>query len=211
MKIAIVFFTQTQDAEYIAQMTSELQTLRTNNPDYIFDAFVYDDAAAPLPAVPDGVTYQQTTFERGDGLNGLACLDGMLATCADVVASGYDIAFKASCDLALQKIEWMLNERLNHYDFIGIRENMQDETPCYAMNAKAIGALQALLGDAVMRKRAAIANQADAVICRLSTMIDCYTRFVDEPRKPEPETNPPPSSPTEQTSSILQKILLHQK
>lgn len=187
MKIAIVFFTQSQDAEYIAQMTSELETLRDNNPEYIFDAFVYDDAAAPLPAVPDGVTYQQTTFERAGGLNGLACMDGMLEVCADVVASGYDLVFKASCDLALQKIEWMLDESLAHYDFIGIRENPQDETPCYALNAKAIAALQTLLSDAVMRKRAAIANQADAVICRLSTMIDCHTRFVDEPWKPEPE------------------------
>lgn len=188
MKIAIVFFTQTQDAEYIAQMTSELQTLRANNPEYIFDAFVYDDAAAPLPAVPDGVTYQQTTFERGGGLNGLACMDGMLATCADVVASGYDLAFKASCNLALQKIEWMLDEQLNYHDFIGIRENLLDETPCYALNAKAIAAMQTLLSDSIMRKRAAIGNQADAVICRLSTMIDCHTRFVDEPWKPETET-----------------------
>lgn len=188
MKIAIIFFTQTQDAEYISQMTSELQTLRTNNPKYIFDAFVYDDAAAPLPAVPDGVTYQQTTFERAGGLNGLACMDGMLAICADVVASGYDLAFKASCDLALKKIEWMLDEQLNYFDFIGIRENLLDETPCYALNAKAIAALQTLLSDSIMRKRAAIGNQADAVICRLSTMINCCTRFVDEPWKPETET-----------------------
>lgn len=188
MKIAIVFFTQTTDAEYIARMTSELKTLRANNPAYIFEAFVFDDAAAPLPAVPDGVVYQQTTFERGCGLNGLACMDGMLATCADVVASGYDLAFKASCDLALQKIEWMLDESLNHFDFIGIRENMLDETPCYALNATAIGAMQTLLSAEVMRKRAAIGKQADAVICRLSTMIDGHARFVDEPWKPETET-----------------------
>lgn len=188
MKIAIVFFTQTQDAEYIDQMTSELETLRANNPAYIFDAFVFDDAAAPLPEIPAGVVYQQTTFERGGGLNGLACLDGMLAACANVVASGYDLAFKASCNLALKKIEWMLDEQLDHLDFIGIRENMQDETPCYALNAKAIAALQTLLSDSIMRKRAAIGNQADAVICRLSTMIDCRTRFVDEPWKPETET-----------------------
>lgn len=188
MKIAIVFFTQTQDAEYIAQMTSELQTLRANNPEYIFDAFVFDDAAAPLPEIPAGVVYQQTTFERGGGLYGLACLDGMLAVCADVVVSGYDLVFKASCDLALQKIEWMLDESLNHFDFVGIRENMLDETPCYALNAKAIAAMVHRIDDAVMRKRAAIGNQADAVICRLSTMIDCRTRFVDEPWKPETST-----------------------
>ncbi len=40
--------------------------------------YVFDDATAPLPAVPAGVHYSMTNFPRNGNLNGMECVKGML-------------------------------------------------------------------------------------------------------------------------------------
>lgn len=108
MKLAIVYWTFGKDAELLAQSLRSIERLRRNNPDDTLDVYVRDDASLPLAAVPEGVDYKTTNFDRNGNLNGLPCIQGMLAEhLAIAKAGGYDWVCKVDCDTYVNDIEWL--------------------------------------------------------------------------------------------------------
>lgn len=114
-----------------------MERLRKVYPDVKLDVFLYDDANSPLPFVPEGVTYEQTTFERCGNLNNYKCVAGMLERYKRASDAGYDWVIKCDCDTIINNLEWVLSNDREVVALIG-KNRGHIQGPCYCLSTKAI-------------------------------------------------------------------------
>lgn len=180
MKIAICFFSYEKDAALLWQALRGVKLLQGKYPEDVIDAYVYDDAAAPMgrDAVPECVHYALTDFDRKGNLNGLECVLGQLSVYAGLAAEGYEWVIKADSDTYINSLEWLREVDAEHVAHVGTcyREDYGSGS-CYALSAAGIAALGVRLAEESVQRRVARALNEDKVFCRLSRMtglgVDC--------------------------------------
>lgn len=170
MKIGIVYFTYGGDAEFLGLSLAGLEMLRKQTGDEV-EVFVFDDAAAPLAVVPEGVVYEQTSFAREGNLNGVACVDGMLEAYAKAFERGADWVIKIDSDVVLNDVDWLRGYELQAVAEVGCRHvNDFCSGACYALTRVGMEAVREALTDANTRRRANIGWVEDRIVGRLCSM-----------------------------------------
>lgn len=138
MKIAIIYFCFSKDIHLLNLSLKGVEYLRKKYPNTTIDVFLYDDSNSPLDTIPDGVTYEQTTFERCGNLNNYKCVAGMLERYKRAADAGYDWVIKCDCDTIVNNLEWILENNPNDVAHVGFEEYNHMQGPCYAISNKAI-------------------------------------------------------------------------
>lgn len=176
MKVAIVFFSYRDDAVLLGYALQAVRRLRERG--YEVDAFVRDDAAAPLVEVPAGCDYKLTSFKRCRNLNGCECVAGMLSEYAAIVdGGGYDWVVKADCDTYINDLEWLrVGDGVIHVGTSHVDGYCSGS--CYALSRDGVARLVDYMADEVVRKRVQRAWCEDKAISRMS--IICGQAMVKE-------------------------------
>ena len=167
MKIAVVYFTYGADAELLGLSMHAMEALKAHDE---VEVFVFDDANAPLEVVPEGCTYEQTHFDRKGNLNGIECIDGMLALYESVLErTGADWVVKLDCDTYVNNLSFLRGVNVEHVAQVGTN-HCHDfcSGACYALSLAGVRAIKARLSEELMRQRAAIAWCEDRVIGRVA-------------------------------------------
>lgn len=169
MNVALVYFTYERDAELLGMSLQALPQLRSREGDEV-SVFVFDDANAPLAVVPEGVVYEQTSFDRKGNLNGLECIDGMLALYESVFErTGAEWIVKLDCDTYLNDLDWLRGMDAATVAQAGCRHvNDFCSGACYAVSRAGVAAVRERLTGETWRKRARKAWCEDRVIGRIA-------------------------------------------
>jgi hypothetical protein len=171
MKVALVFFTYSGDAELLREAVKAVPRLRARGHEVA--VWVADDAASPLRPedVPEGVRYLRTEFERGGNLNGAACVAGMADVYRCIMAAGeYRWLVKLDCDTWLNSLAWLEGVDDTRHSIVGtvhVRDYVSGA--CYALSRCAVEVLVAALRTPKWRGAAARGKCEDRVffyMCR---------------------------------------------
>jgi hypothetical protein len=111
-----VCFTYEKDLRLLALTSARVRQL---DPDAVFVA-VPDRAAFSSMSVPEGVIQHVSNFDRGGNLNGLACIDGMLRTMAelmDLYQAEHCIKIDADC-WCNNLMPWVKSATDNAFDYL---------------------------------------------------------------------------------------------
>lgn len=168
MNIAIVFFSYAGDAQLLQQSLRAIPHLRAYG-DRI-DVYLADDAADPIPDIPEHTHYISTTFYRCGNLNGLDCILGMARTYAHILScADYDWIIKTDCDTYINHLHWLRNINPADCLFTGTTHaHDYPSGPCYAISAAGIRAVNSLLSDPVWQGKAMRGHCEDRVFYHLA-------------------------------------------
>ncbi len=113
MTIQLVIFSYAPDKELLNLNLTHLARLRAERPDLVLRVHVADDASEPASdenaALTAGASYERTSFDRGERINGLPCLDGMLGVYRRLSSKENPPNWicQLDCDTLVQHFEWL--------------------------------------------------------------------------------------------------------
>lgn len=171
MKIALVYFAYSKDEKLLLQSLRSVDRVRVMNETDDIDVFVVDDALSPLPAVPSGVFYERSTFDRCGNLNGIACVCGMLEVFTRISSKGYDWVCKVDCDTYINDVTWFSSLNVDEHANAGMYNHLDFAHGCfYAMTRKGVEAINRLWKNPSIRARAEKRVCEDQIFSHLCEM-----------------------------------------
>lgn len=154
MKIAVCYFTFVKDTELLKQSMRSVERLRRLCPEVEADIFVFDDGENPLSAIPDGVTYTTTSWDRKGNLNGVENFYAMLDVYSKL--TDYDWIVKVDCDSYINSWDWVASLDPSKYAKAGSYNHLPYQHGClYALSTPGVAKMVELASDELVRNRIA--------------------------------------------------------
>lgn len=175
MTVAIVNPTYVADEAMVAQAYRSVARLRAHCPDLDVRLVTADDVAAPLRETPAGADLRITTeFPRRGNLNGLPCIEGLLALYREATERfGAQWVIKMDSDVYINHLDWLPEdpEKTSVVYTCGWVGPCQIAGPCYALSRAGIeGALRTLGREDVRQRILTSYGPEDRTITTLARM-----------------------------------------
>lgn len=107
MRVAFIYFTFGKDEEIFLNSLRSLNNELSKHSEIQADIYVFDQDTLPLSSIPEGVIYSQTSFPRGNNINGFKCIKGMYKCYKEVADKGYKWLIKIDSDVFVKDLSYL--------------------------------------------------------------------------------------------------------